>query len=197
MELQLTNSEKYELIEIDLEELCNEIQREILTRELYLVNKSEKYMIQKAIGDSTELEFDLETPQENTRLSFYSINHQLVVIKRKSINIKMILELLIDTFNFSVGDNGTKIGVILSVLFKTFFDVLDDDIALVYSYLCNEYFINHIKISNIEIYDKVNEYLELNWSNDKINKILLQLENKRVIEFVDGVLKVKDKIYFE
>ena len=154
-------------------------------------------MIQKAIGDSTELEFDLETPQENTRLSFYSINHQLVVIKRKSINIKMILELLIDTFNFSVGDNWTKIGVILSVLFKTFFDVLDDDIALVYSYLCNEYFINHIKISNIEIYDKVNEYLGLNWSNDKINKILLQLENKRVIEFVDGVLKVKDKIYFE
>ena len=105
--------------------------------------------------------------------------------------------LWIDTFNFSVGDNWTKIGVILSVLFKTFFDVLDDDIALVYSYLCNEYFINHIKISNIEIYDKVNEYLGLNWSNDKINKILLQLENKRVIEFVDGVLKVKDKIYFE
>ena len=33
MELKLTTSEKYELIEIDLEELCNEIQREILTRE--------------------------------------------------------------------------------------------------------------------------------------------------------------------
>ena len=33
MELKLTTSEKYELIEIGLEELCNEIQREILTRE--------------------------------------------------------------------------------------------------------------------------------------------------------------------
>lgn len=195
--MQLTNSEKYELIEIDLEELCNEIKREILTRELYLLNKREIYILQEAIGDSTELEFDLEIPQENTRLSFYTINHQLVVIKRKSIDIKMFLELLIDAFDFSVGNKGTKIGVILKVLFKTCFDVLDDDIALVYSYLSNEYFINGIKISNVEIYDKVNKRLGLNWSTDKINKILLQLENMRVIEFVDGVLKVKDKIYFE
>ena len=158
--MQLTNSEKYELIEIDLEELCNEIKREILTRELYLLNKREMY-------------------------------------KRQSIDIKMFLELLIDAFDFSVGNKGTKIGVILKVLFKTCFDVLDDDIALVYSYLSNEYFINGIKISNVEIYDKVNKRLGLNWSTDKINKILLQLENMRVIEFVDGVLKVKDKIYFE
>ena len=64
--MQLTNSEKYELIEIDLEELCNEIKREILTRELYLLNKREIYILQEAIGDSTELEFDLEIPQENT-----------------------------------------------------------------------------------------------------------------------------------
>lgn len=56
-------------------------------------------------------------------------------------------------------------------------------------------------LQNDEIYDVINGYLQKNldfcWSKQKINKVLDKLENDLdVIEVVDGILYVKDKIHF-
>ena len=102
-------------------------------------------------------------------------------------------------FPFSAGDNEEKIRVILIVLLKTFLNVLDEETSVIYAYLCKAYFVNHQRFGNIEIYDEVNQYLRqylgAAWSKDKIHRILRQLEGLRVIEFREGMLEVKDKIY--
>ena len=156
---------------------------------------------EKAICDSIELEIDTEIPEDdNTRLSFYALNNELVVIRRKKINIKLFFELLTDLFSFSTGSNVTKIGAVLNIFLKTFLNVLDEDVALVYAFISNQYFKKGRQYNNVEIFDAVNKYLmevlQMGWSADKINKILLQLESLQVIEFNNGLLKVNDKIYF-
>lgn len=201
MNLRLTNSDKCELLNIVPEELSNEIQNEIFFKEMYLVQNEELHMIEKAICDSIELEIDTEIPEDdNTRLSFYALNNELVVIRRKKINIKLFFELLIDLFSFSTGSNVTKIGAVLNIFLKTFLNVLDEDVALVYAFISNQYFKKGRQYNNVEIFDAVNKYLmevlQMGWSADKINKILLQLESLQVIEFNNGLLKVNDKIYF-
>ncbi len=202
MELQLTNNEKYMLLDINPEELCKKIKNEVFTKELYTIKDEELDLIQGIIGDSIELEVDTEASENNNvRVSFYTLNDKIVVIKRKKIDIKLLIDLLIHSVEFSVGNTGTRIVVILNILQKLFLNILDDDVAILYSYLCKEYFVNGNKFSNIEIFGNINkhlkEYLGLSWSNNKINKILLQLERLQVIEFSNGILHVKDKIYFE
>lgn len=201
MELQLTNDEKYELLEINQGDLCEEIKKETFITQLYTIKDDELSLIEGIIGDSIELEIDISDSEDITRASFRVWGNQIVVIRSKKLNIKRLVELMLHAYEFSTGGAAAKIGVVLNILVKQFFDVLDDDVAIIYSHLCIEYFKNHRVFGNIEIFDEVNRYLGqnlgLNWSNDKINRILTELENLRVIEFDNGNLYVKDEIYFE
>jgi len=201
MELCLTNSEKYELLDIDLEEVCNEVNEEFLLKEWHVFEKSELDRMKEALGESTELEIETVIEAENTRLSFYSLNNQIIVVKRKRINIRLFLEMLAEAFNFRAGNNETKVITIFVVLLKVYLNVLNEDVSFVYAHLCYEYFTNGRKFNNVEIYVELNKYLKkyfgVGWPNDKLNKILLKLEELHVIEFVDGFLNVNDKIYFD
>jgi hypothetical protein len=200
MESHLTNSDKYELLDIDMDGMCEEIRHEMIIKEFYRIKPKEIAKIQEAIGNCLELEIDVDGAQgEPTRLSFYTLHKQIVVIRKKQIDIKLLFELLVEVFPFSAGDNEEKIRVILIVLLKTFLNVLDEETSVIYAYLCKAYFVNHQRFGNIEIYDEVNQYLRqylgAAWSKDKIHRILRQLEGLRVIEFREGMLEVKDKIY--
>lgn len=200
MESHLTNSDKYELLDIDMDGICEEIRHEMMIKEFYRIEPKEIVKIQEAIGNCLELEIDVDGTQgEPTRLSFYTLHKQVVVIRKKQIDIKLFFELLVETFQFYVGNNEEKIGIVLSVLLKTFLNVLDEETAVIYTYLCKAYYVNHQRFGNVEIYEEVNRYLRqylgAAWSNDKIHRILLQLEGLGVIEFREGMLEVKDKIY--
>lgn len=197
--LKLTNSEKCELLHINLEELNNEIRKNILVEQLYTISDQELGVIQSIICDSIDLEVETKAPEDDVRISFYTLNNRVVIIKKKKMDIKLLFDLLIHSTEFLDGGIPTRIGIVLNVIVKLFLNVLDGEIVIVYSYLCVEYFVNGIKFNNTEIFNEINKYLKTNfgfgWSNDKINKVLLELEDLGVIEFSDGVLHVKDKIY--
>lgn len=200
MKLQLTEFQKYEMLEIDVKELRDEIKKRILTSEMYSVKENELDIMQKAISNSIELEVDTEVPEENTKLSFYTHDNRVVVIRRKQFSIKLFWDLMNEAITFQAGNDITRVWTVLRVIFKVFFSVLDEDVSFVYSCICKEYFTNGNKISNLDIFDEVNKYVRQNlggsWPNDKINKTLLELEKLKVIAFENGFLDVKDKIYF-
>ena len=200
MKLQLTEFQKYEMLEIDVTELRDEIRKRILVVDMYSVKENELDMMQSAISNSIELEFDAEIPDGNTKLSFHMFDNKVLVIKKKQFSIKLFWSLMNDAVAFQAGNDVVRAWIVLNVIFKVFFSVLDEDVSFVYSCLCKEYFTNGRKINNVEIFDEINKYARQNlggsWSNDKINKILLELEKLKVVTFEDGCLNVKDKIYF-
>ncbi len=199
---KLKNQNKFELLEIDAEKLCRDIRHEISINELYLLNDDELHFIQNIIGDSIELEVGLEDPVESTRASFYMKNGQMVVIKAKKLNVKELFSLLGSVEGFIQGTNLTRICIVIGLLIELFYQIMDKDLSKVYVYLANEYFNNGKKFNNMEIFDAVNQYIKesmnVKWSNKKIQEELDKLEHElRVIECIDGVYTVKDKIYFE
>lgn len=199
--MQLANNEKYKQLGIDSEEFCNIIQNDIRLKG-YIIKKEHLNSVKKIVGDS--IEFDIESDTSGgdiTRASFYVSNEQIVVIKGKKLNIKLMISMLFNLFEFSrETDIVIKIETILNILMQLLFNVLDEDVSIIYLYLANEYFNNNNRFNNIEIYERINTYLKnsrkLSWSDTKINKLLLQLENLEVIECSNGVYLVKDKIYF-
>lgn len=198
---KLTNQNKFELLEIDVEKLCRDIQNEISMDELYVLNADELGSIQNIIGDSIELEVGLEDPGESVRASLYMKNGQVVVIRAKKLNIKLLFFLFGSVEAFINGTNLTRICIVVDLLIKFLFQVVDKDLSKVYVYLADEYFNKGRKFNNIEIFDAVNQYIKENmdvkWSNRRIQEKLDILEHElRVIECIDGVYEVKDQIYF-
>lgn len=200
MQRNLTNNEKYKLLDMDIDFICKEIQTELFLRECYTLGEETSLTLQEAIGSSLELELDTEVPQENTRLSFYTFDNQIIIIKKKKFHIKRFLELIGNSLGFCSGNAFGIANAVLQIFIHDFLTVLEEDASLVYSYLCYEYFIKGNIFNNVEIFEKINTYLTetqgYRWPKEKLNKILLQLEGLKVMEFRDGLLYVSDKIYF-
>lgn len=198
---KLTNHNKFELLEIDVERLRQDIQKEISFDEQYVLNNEELDSIQNIIGDSIELEVELEEAVESTRASFYMKNGQVVVIKTKKLDVKLLFSLFKSVDGLINGSGLTKICTIFDLLIGLLYQIVDKDLPKVYTYLADEYFNNGRRFNNIEIFDAVNQYMKqsmsVKWSNQKIQEKLDKLEYElRVIECIDGVYEVKDKIYF-
>ncbi|MCM1212110.1 MAG: hypothetical protein NC318_10945 [Blautia sp.] len=198
---QLTNQEKFELMEIDIEKIRQKVQEEISMDELYVLTDNELDSIQEIVGDSIELDVDSEESVENTRASFDIKNGQVLVIKAKKINAKLLFSLFKSVEGLISGSNLTRMFIVINLLMEYFCEVLDKDLSRVYTYLANEYFNNGRKFNNIEIIGVVNQYIKesmhVEWSDQKIQEKLNKLEyDLRVIECIDGVYVVTDKINF-
>ena len=201
MELKLTNNEKCELLELDADSWCEEVREELFFREGHVMSGAERLGLQDAIGESLELEIETEAPQENTRLSFYTSNNKIIVIKKKRFDIKRFFGLTISVLGMT-SENALGItAAIVEILMNHFFTILDEDASMVYSYLCYEYFYNGKRFDNTEIFEKVNQHLAhalgYRWPESKIREELSQLEDVKVIECMEGKWYVYDKIYLE
>lgn len=198
---ELTNLEKFELLEIDIAKLRQDIRKEISIEELCVLSDDELNSIQNIIGESIELEIEPEEPVENTRASFLKKNKQIVVIKAKALDTKLLFYLLGSAGGFINGTKLTRAYILIDVLFKVFYQMVDKESSEVYTYLADEQFSHGRKFNNIEIFDAVSQYIKesmgVQWSNQKIQEKLDKLEKElRVIECIDGVYKVNDKIHF-
>lgn len=198
---QLSNAEKFKLLEIDETQLRQMIQNAFLIEESHKLKDYELDSISGMIGESIALEFDTEEPVENTRASIYVREGKVVVLKAKMLNIGKLFSLAVKAPEFMRGDNYFRICIVISALYQIFYQELDEDLSKIYTYLASEYFQHGRKFNNVEIYDVVNQYVKENsgvkWTHEKINKKLAKLENElKVIECVDGIYNVKDKIYF-
>lgn len=197
----LTNENKFGLLDIDIKEVCQDIRGKVSVLESCALSDDELNSIQNIIGDSIELDLDLEEPVENTRVSFYTKDGKVVVVKAKKLDVKRLFNLFRLSLEFMAGNELTKIGVTISILLELFFQFPDKDLSDVYVYLAHEYFDNGKKFNNIEIFDAVNQHLKsegVRRSNEKIQEELKMLENDlHVIECVNGIYEVKDKIYFQ
>lgn len=199
--MQIEKNIKYEMLDIDINKVCREIKREVFAKELYSIKEDELFFLQETIGEIIELDIETQVLSDNTRKSFYLSNNRIVVIKNKKINIKLFFDILDASYELIDNRIEKRIAIIIELFIKLFFNVLNKDSAIVYSYLCNEYFIHARQFKNTEVNERINQYLKkklgLSWSEDKILEILRYLEEDiRVIECRNGVFHVNDKIYF-
>lgn len=198
---KLTNLEKFKLLGIDIGELQQEIQREISMTEMHKISDDALNEISDIIGESIELEVAAEEPLENTKASFLMKGGRVFVLKAKRLNIEQFFFLFIQAEQFLKGNELERIAIALYSIFKLFFQNMDEDLSRIYTYLAYEYFHNGRKFNNVEIFDAINRYLkeslDTSWANRIIDQKLIRLEKElRVIECVNGIYEVSDKIYF-
>lgn len=198
---KLTNLEKFKLLEINIDELQQEIQREISMTEMHKVSDGALSEISDIIGDSIELEVAAEEPLENTKASFLMKEGRVLVLKAKRLNVKQLFFLFTKAQQFLEGNELERIAIVIYSIFMLFFQNLDEDLSRIYAYLAYEYFHNGRKFNNVEIFDAINRYLkeslDTSWTNREIDQKLIWLEKElRVLECINGIYEVRDKIYF-
>ena len=196
----LTCDEKFRLLDIDSNELHRILRRELSMAQLRTFEDEEVCQFQDAIGNCIEIETaQIPLDGDYNRASFYTADGKVIVLKRKRFNTKTFFNVIFDILP-SIGGNCFAImSAILNILMKMFFQVLDEDVTAIYLFLCQEYYNNGRLFDNIEIFDKVNQHLEqtqgVHWPDSKINRILLSLEEIRVIECKDGIFQPNDYIH--
>ncbi len=197
----LTCDEKFKLLNIDSNELHMTLKRELSMAQLRKIEKEEVLQFQNAIGNCIEIETELTSlDNDHSRASFYTMDGKVAVIKLKRFNIKAFFKILLIILPSIEGNSFVIMSTILNILMEMFFQILDEDVSTVYLFLSHEYYQNGKCFDSIEIFDKINQYLEqtqgIRWSDSKINHILLCLEDIRVIECNEGIFRVNDYIYF-
>lgn len=200
MILHLTYDEKFKLLDIDPNELHKTLSSELSMAQLRTIEDEKVCKFQNVIGHCIEIETELiPLNGDYNRASFYTSEGKIIVIKLKKFNIKTFFNVLFSILPSIGGNQFAIIYAIINVFMNLFLQTLDEDMTIVYLFLCQEYYQNGRYFDNIEIFNKVNQYLEktqgIHWPNSKINHILLKLENIHVIECAEGIYKPKDYIY--
>lgn len=199
--LHLTYDEKLKLLDIDPNELHGILRRELSMAQLRTIEDEKVCEFQDVIENCIEIETEL-VPSDGdfSRASFYTADGKVIVIKRKRFNIRTFFNMIFNILPSIGGNCFAIIYAVLNVLMHMFIQILDEDVTGVYLFLCHEYYQNGRCFDNTEIFDKVNQHLEeiqgVHWPDSKINRILLCLEDIRVIECREGIFQPNDYIYF-
>ena len=197
----LTNREKYKLLAKEPEQIKNFFSDELFKIGGISLNDEQLDNLEKAFIDSITIEFEESKENENVRTSLKILDDEIVVIKTKKLSIKEFISAVMAIGSIATRSNAlVVIATLLNLISVLFITKLNDDEKEIYTYLA--YFEKNNKISNAKIYEIIKSYyrelLEETISDRKINLALKRLEEDlRVIEFVDGYLIVKDKIYYQ
>lgn len=199
----LTNRDKYNVLAKEPEQI-----KEFLSDELFKIGRmsltnEQLDAYEKAFIDNVVIEVEELEENENVKTSLRMMNGRVVVIKTKKLSIMEMIGTVLDITSI-VGQSQMLIviGSLLCLASLLFTTKLDDNEETIYAYLVYLYFVKHNKISNTEIYQTIKLYYKNEFEETipdrKIEAVLKKLEDDlRVIEFVDGYLVVKDKIYFD
>lgn len=199
----LTNREKYKLLAKEPEQIKKFFSDELFKIGGISLNDEQLDNLEKAFIDSITIEFEESKENENVRTSLKILDDEIVVIKTKKLSIKEFISAVMAIGSIATRSNAlVVIATLLNLISVLFITKLNDDEKEIYTYLAYLYFEKNNKISNAKIYEIIKSYyrelLEETISDRKINLALKRLEEDlRVIEFVDGYLIVKDKIYFQ
>lgn len=199
----LTNREKYKLLAKEPEQIKNFFSDELFKIGGISLNDEQLDNLEKAFIDSITIEFEESKENENVRTSLKILDDEIVVIKTKKLSIKEFISAVMAIGSIATRSNAlVVIATLLNLISVLFITKLNDDEKEIYTYLAYLYFEKNNKISNAKIYEIIKSYyrelLEETISDRKINLALKRLEEDlRVIEFVDGYLIVKDKIYYQ
>lgn len=199
----LTNREKYKLLAKEPEQIKKFFSDELFKIGGISLNDEQLDNLEKAFIDSITIEFEESKENENVRTSLKILDDEIVVIKTKKLSIKEFISAVMAIGSIATRSNAlVVIATLLNLISVLFITKLNDDEKEIYTYLAYLYFEKNNKISNVKIYEIIKSYyrelLEETISDRKINLALKRLEEDlRVIEFVDGYLIVKDKIYFQ
>ncbi|WP_289302117.1 hypothetical protein [Sporofaciens musculi] len=198
--VQLTYDEKCKLLDIDPNELHKTLKHELSMAQLRTMEDEKVCEFQDAIGNCIEIETELlPLDGDFSRASFYTADGKVIVVKRKRFNVKLFFGVIYKILSSIGGNEFIIMFTVLNILLDVFVHILDEDMTVIYLFLCRSYYQNNRYFDNTEIFDKVNQHLAetqgVHWPDSKINRILLKLEDLRVIECPDGIFQPKDHIY--
>lgn len=201
--MEITKDDKYRLFGWESETLKEHIRTEMFKEKGIILNESELDITEEAIMNNIVVEAEEPEQQETVKLSFQLYNGKVVVLKAKKLSVKELVSNIVDVANmFGTDYDFVKVYYAIFIVLRLFVTALEDEEGDIYCYLTYLCMHKEMKIDNIEIYNVIKEYYRKNYeediSNRRIEKILNVLENKiKVIEFRDGYLEIKDKIYFD
>lgn len=201
--MEITKDDKYRLFGWESETLKEHIRTEMFKEKGIILNESELDITEEAIMNNIVVEAEEPEQQETVKLSFQLYNGKVVVLKAKKLSVKELASNIVDVANmFGTDYDFVKVYYAIFIVLRLFVTALEDEEGDIYCYLTYLCMHKEMKIDNIEIYNVIKEYYRKNYeediSNRRIEKILNVLENKiKVIEFRDGYLEIKDKIYFD
>ena len=201
--MEITKDDKYRLFGWKSETLKEHIRTEMFKEKGIILNESELDITEEAIMNNIVVGAEKPEQQETVKLSLQLYNGKVVVLKAKKLSVKEMVSNIVDAANmFGTDYDFVKVYYAISIALRLFVTALEDEEGDIYCYLTYLCMHKEMKIDNIEIYNVIKEYYRKNYeediSNRRIDKILNVLENKiKVIEFRDGYLEIKDKIYFD
>ena len=201
--MEITKDDKYRLFGWKSETLKEHIRTEMFKEKGIILNESELDITEEAIMNNIVVGAEEPEQQETVKLSLQLYNGKVVVLKAKKLSVKEMVSNIVDAANmFGTDYDFVKVYYAISIALRLFVTALEDEEGDIYCYLTYLCMHKEMKIDNIEIYNVIKEYYRKNYeediSNRRIDKILNVLENKiKVIEFRDGYLEIKDKIYFD
>lgn len=201
--IEITKDDKYRLFGWESETLKEHIRTEMFKEKGITLNESELDITEEAIMNNIVVEAEETEQQETVKLSFQLYNGKVVVLKAKKLSVKEMASNIVVVANmFGTDYDFVKVYYAIFIVLRLFVTALEDEEGDIYCYLTYLCMHKEMKIDNIEIYNVIKEYYRKNYeediSNRRIDKILNVLENKiKVIEFRDGYLEIKDKIYFD
>lgn len=201
--MKLTNRDKYNVLAKEPEQIKDFLEDELFKTSGMRLTNEQLDNLESALIDNIIIEVEELEQNENVKTSLRMMNGKVVVIKTKKLSINQMMQAILDIT--SIAERPYSLGAICSLLHLAtllFTTQLEGDEETIYAYLVYLYFGKHNKISNMEIYQSIKLYykntFEETISDRKIDAVLKKLEDElRVIEFVDGYLVVKDKIYFD
>ena len=203
MELKITPKQKMDIAGIDIENIFSKIRSENISFGISAIKKLDEMEIQSWLVESLEIEWDLAENVEGdvSRESFYLGNNRILVVKAKQLNIKTFLLLAESVIECSFADNPFyKVFIFVKVILEEFFCILDQEVAMVYTCLCREYFYQGKRFLFPDVYEDIRsclkEDLDVNWSLARVKEKIDKLEEQRIVEIVNGELQVRDKINF-
>lgn len=201
MEVGLTQEEKYELSGVDEGVIEDEIRKELLVND-FLLTEEEKGNIGRLLSECLELEMESPKELEYTKASYKMYKGTIIVVKAKKLNVELLIKQFENGLEFVMGDNiFQKSVIVIKSILQLFVVKLDRDSALIYEFLARKYFIERRAFTDSELNTAISDYLNQQWDEQwprtKVSEVLSILEKEvRVVEWNDGFLKVKDRIYF-
>lgn len=200
MKVQLSDEEIYTLAEIDIARLCTMVRERALMRELCKIEDEEINKVRMLIAECIDIDLEAVENEINTRACFHSFDGKLIVVRRRTFDLKLLFQEVKYLLELGFAGKYESILIVAKIILSFFVDFLDGDSEMIFSMLCTRYFLKGEAIHNIDIFEKINTFLKeemgTEWSYKKINDVLRTLEKASVIEWDNGNLMVKDKIYF-
>lgn len=200
--MELTLNDKLSLMQIEDKSQEQVLKENVFMETSYVLSDDEIDSLRHIIDECLNLDTEIIEPEINTRLSVKMSNGKVVVVKAKRFNIARFVEFVFQMINTDFNNKLNVVYSIMATFYINFISLLDSDESMVYSFLCKRYYVDYAVMSIEETYKNVGEYINkemnLGWPVKNIKDIIDKLENEcRVIEFVDGRLKVIDELMFD